>query len=469
MERRHVDLVVACLMGVVSTFTILKWLEARSIQDVNKGENEDERPTKGQSVSSSKSPSLSPETLQSQEEDLHTHCQQRIKTERLGRIRAEKTLRSTLLTQIHQSGYPLHIIGTVSSPYTARRGTPRQGLLVPSSVSYLTLHSSIPTDTLLGLDTHSHIFILFLFHENTNLPKTLLSQPSHRGTSCKSAGFSGRVPTFAARVLPPLLDGGKVGVFATRAPHRPNALGMSLARVVEVDVENRRVTVAGADIVDGTPVVDIKPWGVYDCPSCFKSTVFDGQTPGKLDPSLLAASSSSIVAPSIPPSFYSPVIPNWILSGLLHPYILPVRFLPDALESLTHLVSTSQCRFYHPGQEQNLIDAITQILGLDIRSTLRGRGKGPQVSTDKSLNDDETANGSDTQPLVATDLIGSRLLSSTNPQEVIEQFYEFEYDTLHVDFVVKKDDEFDGKPWVLVKEIRLRLDGVEEGQPLESS
>lgn len=56
----------------------------------------------------------------------------------------------------------------------------------------------------------------------------------------------------------PRLDGGKMGVFATRSPHRPCPLGLSVARVV--GVQGRTLVLGGADIVDGSPVLDIKPY-----------------------------------------------------------------------------------------------------------------------------------------------------------------------------------------------------------------
>ena len=57
---------------------------------------------------------------------------------------------------------------------------------------------------------------------------------------------------------PPRLDGGRVGLFATRTPHRPNPIGLSLARILEVKGDT--ITFGGIDLVDGTPILDVKPY-----------------------------------------------------------------------------------------------------------------------------------------------------------------------------------------------------------------
>jgi tRNA-Thr(GGU) m(6)t(6)A37 methyltransferase TsaA len=88
------------------------------------------------------------------------------------------------------------------------------------------------------LDEYSHIWVLFHFHDNTD-----------QESSTK------------AKVLPPRKKkGGKVGVFCCRTPHRPNAIGLSLVRVVGVDEKRGLVHISGVDIIDGTPVIDIKPF-----------------------------------------------------------------------------------------------------------------------------------------------------------------------------------------------------------------
>jgi tRNA-Thr(GGU) m(6)t(6)A37 methyltransferase TsaA len=90
-----------------------------------------------------------------------------------------------------------------------------------------------PADSLSGLEKFSHIWILFHFHQN-------------------------KTARFHAKVHPPRLQGESVGVFASRSPHRPNPIGLSLVQVVEVHSDG--LTVRGVDMVSGTPVLDIKPY-----------------------------------------------------------------------------------------------------------------------------------------------------------------------------------------------------------------
>jgi tRNA-Thr(GGU) m(6)t(6)A37 methyltransferase TsaA len=99
-----------------------------------------------------------------------------------------------------------------------------------------------------GLKLYSHVWILFIFHENTNTKKMLRAHADPRKYE------------FPSKVYAPRANGAKVGVFATRTPHRPNPVGLSVARIVEVDPARRTITVASHDLVDGTPILDVKPY-----------------------------------------------------------------------------------------------------------------------------------------------------------------------------------------------------------------
>ena len=141
---------------------------------------------------------------------------------------------------------PLRQIGVVRSCYRDVQGTPRQPLLAPTARAVCVLDKAVVEACALeGLDRHSHVWLLFAFHENTN----------------------GRKRAVAAKVRPPRGRGRKVGCLATRTPHRPSALGLSLVALESVDARARRVVVRGADVVDGSPLVDIKPFlPSYDAP-----------------------------------------------------------------------------------------------------------------------------------------------------------------------------------------------------------
>mmetsp|Transcript_3959 Transcript_3959/g.6058 ORF Transcript_3959/g.6058 Transcript_3959/m.6058 type:complete len:342 (+) Transcript_3959:75-1100(+) len=164
--------------------------------------------------------------------------------ERSGRIKAEVNLRSISKQSSSEGSMILKKIGTIVSPYTKRMGTPRQGALVPSSRAFVQL--DIPLETLDGIQNYSHAWIVFEFHANTDL------------SSSKKT-----------KIRPPRAGGIKVGQLATRSPHRPNALGLSLVVVERLDRSNKRFHISAIDLVNGTPVYDIKPFVPWDSPDKF--------------------------------------------------------------------------------------------------------------------------------------------------------------------------------------------------------
>ena len=139
----------------------------------------------------------------------------------------------------------LEIIATVSSPFKEKFGIPRQPRLADSVVSQIIFKPKFNAfEYVKGIKQHSHIWLLFLFHQN-------LAQG------------------YKAQVRPPRLGGNeKIGVFATRATFRPNGIGMSAVKLLNAEQVDSQVmlTVEGADLLDGTPIVDIKPYIPYsDC------------------------------------------------------------------------------------------------------------------------------------------------------------------------------------------------------------
>ncbi|KAF6127941.1 tRNA methyltransferase O [Phyllostomus discolor] len=134
-------------------------------------------------------------------------------------------------------------IGYLESCFSAKNGTPRQPSICSHSRACLRIRKSIfnnPEHSLMGLEQFSHVWILFVFHKNGHL-------------SCK------------AKVQPPRLNGTKTGVFSTRSPHRPNAIGLTLAKLERVD--GGAIYLSGIDMIHGTPVLDIKPYiADYDLP-----------------------------------------------------------------------------------------------------------------------------------------------------------------------------------------------------------
>ena len=137
--------------------------------------------------------------------------------------------------------FRLETIGIVHSPYREKFAIPRQPGLVDvlSTVELLAPYNRI--EAVRGLEEFSHIWLSFIFHG--------VSQQGWKAT-----------------VRPPRLGGNqRVGVFASRSTHRPNPLGLSVVELVEVqcDTQGVRLLVRGADLLDGTPVIDIKPYLPY--------------------------------------------------------------------------------------------------------------------------------------------------------------------------------------------------------------
>ncbi|EOV9673494.1 tRNA (N6-threonylcarbamoyladenosine(37)-N6)-methyltransferase TrmO [Cronobacter turicensis] len=130
-------------------------------------------------------------------------------------------------------------IGVIRSPYKEKFAVPRQPGLVNSARGELHLIAPYnQPDAVRGLEAFSHIWVVFVFHQTME---------------------GGWRPT----VRPPRLGGNaRMGVFATRSTFRPNPVGMSLVELQGIRCEKDRVilTLSGLDLVDGTPVIDIKPY-----------------------------------------------------------------------------------------------------------------------------------------------------------------------------------------------------------------
>ena len=138
------------------------------------------------------------------------------------------------------------VIARIRTDLPDKFGVPRQSGLVPELGGTIVLEPPYRNpDALRGLEGFSHLWLLFQFHRAAR------------------AEWS---PT----VRPPRLGGNRrMGVFATRSPFRPNAIGLSCVKLEEVRLDEKLgpvLYVSGADLVDGTPILDIKPYLPYaDC------------------------------------------------------------------------------------------------------------------------------------------------------------------------------------------------------------
>jgi tRNA-Thr(GGU) m(6)t(6)A37 methyltransferase TsaA len=125
----------------------------------------------------------------------------------------------------------LTVIGRARTPWTRRQDAPHQPSATPDAEGVLEIDPEF-REGLHDLATFGRVWLLFAFHES-------------RG--------------WAAKVKPPR-GGPKRGVFATRAPNRPSQIGMSSVVVESVDVAAGLVRVRGIDLLDGTPLLDLKPY-----------------------------------------------------------------------------------------------------------------------------------------------------------------------------------------------------------------
>jgi tRNA-Thr(GGU) m(6)t(6)A37 methyltransferase TsaA len=139
----------------------------------------------------------------------------------------------------------LPIIGIMRSPYVEKFGIPRQPNLVQveSFIEMLAPYNVI--EAFEGIEEFSHLWLIWQFHDNKNQQQ---------------------LDKFRPQVRPPRLGGNKkIGVFATRSMYRPAPVGLSVVQLKQVKKVGNivRVYVTGSDLLDGTPILDIKPYIQY--------------------------------------------------------------------------------------------------------------------------------------------------------------------------------------------------------------
>ncbi|XP_028775399.1 uncharacterized protein LOC114732266 isoform X2 [Neltuma alba] len=258
-------------------------------------------------------------------------------SERQGRIRAQQSLRKALAQpkseNVEMNYYPMAPIGIIQSCFTTRNGTPRQPLLVPLARASLIFNTTrVPPSSLEGLAEYSHCWVIYVFHLNTDLEK-LWNHPS------KSK--------FKAKVRVPRLQGGRKGVFATRSPHRPCPIGLTVAKVEAV--QGNKVLLSGVDLVDGTPVLDVKPYLPYS----------DGIVEAK--------------------------VPNWLMEDNLLA-VASISFSEDFTSTLENCwrMAEKKSLYASAGEFQSLIK---QVLSWDIRSV--SQRKRPHDAISKKDNDND--------------------------------------------------------------------------------
>jgi tRNA-Thr(GGU) m(6)t(6)A37 methyltransferase TsaA len=125
--------------------------------------------------------------------------------------------------------FKLRPIGIIRTPFKTRKGTPIQPSGGRDARGTIELDPEFQ-EGLADLDGFSHIILLYHFHQATDVTLKVI----------------------------PFLDSELHGVFATRAPNRPNPIGLSVVKLEKID--GNRLTISDVDILDGTPLLDIKPY-----------------------------------------------------------------------------------------------------------------------------------------------------------------------------------------------------------------
>ncbi|KAG5178469.1 TsaA-like domain-containing protein [Tribonema minus] len=134
-------------------------------------------------------------------------------------------------------------IGVVRSPYKERFGTPRQANVTAGVLEGKAQHGQLVFSrgrnfevALEDLDGFDYVWVISYMHLNQG---------------------------WNPKVKPPRGPRVKRGLFSTRSPHRPNSIALSAVKIVSVDPKGLTVTVEGLDLLDGTPILDIKPYVPY--------------------------------------------------------------------------------------------------------------------------------------------------------------------------------------------------------------
>lgn len=257
-------------------------------------------------------------------------------------------------------------IGVIRSIYRLCVGTPRQGLLAPDARGRIELDkigNSSTGATVSGLEDFSYIWILFHFHLNTQSSK--------------------KERRFKSKIAPPALGGKKVGIYSTRSPHRHNPIGITLCKLDRIQVHGpHEVTlhVSGLDLVDGTPVLDIKPYvPVYDSVNIVSNTEQSTSTLAS-DKASQRLRQLTATALQLPP----PRVPDWIEGGLAtkRNVVITRKANEELKEILNHDSKALQFYGSHCFTDINknaantlgmMLRVIEQVLSIDVRSSHQTR------------------------------------------------------------------------------------------------
>jgi tRNA-Thr(GGU) m(6)t(6)A37 methyltransferase TsaA len=164
-------------------------------------------------------------------------------------------------------------IGHIENIFTDKFGIPRQSGLVGVLSRIVLADEFRNPDVYRGLEDYSHVWLIWEFSANKEVP-------------------------FSPTVRPPRLGGNvRMGVFATRSPYRPNKMGLSCVKIEKIELHTPQgpvLWVSGADLMNGTPILDIKPYlphsdSIPDAKGGFSTQVAWQTLPVEIPDNLLAA------------------------------------------------------------------------------------------------------------------------------------------------------------------------------------
>ena len=286
------------------------------------------------------------------------------------------------------SSFSFTPIGTLSTPFPLCVGTPRQSSLCPSITSTLNLDQSrVGPGIVDGLEKFQWVWVIFVFHENNNWDKI-------EAVNGAAANETATYHQFPSKIAPPSLGGKKVGILGTRSPHRPNQIGISLLKLEEIVLPTKKnnkkfsLILSGADLVDGTPILDVKPFvphydsvGFYEYRSALRY-VRGMEKPHVTMPiddvgrhgSSLELGEDRLECP----------LPDWLAVGLTRRRKIrwELEGEGDVLETLGRLLKTCKKSHFYKKDPIKYKKMVEEVLAVDVRSkfqTAKLRSGGFQV------------------------------------------------------------------------------------------
>ena len=254
----------------------------------------------------------------------------------------------------------------VDSWFNDKNGTPRQPTICKNSkgtidIKDMEIHfpnCKNPRYALDDLADFSHIWIIFIFDRSIE-NRSSLNEEKH-----VNSYFS------KTKIAPPRLGGKRVGLFSTRSPHRPNLIGLTLAKLESI--EGTKINVSGIDLLKGTPILDIKPFiPAYDIPDILSANVCpqnESNIYSAVDKSPKAVMETNAhnkpVVKSVDASNENCDVrtPNWIKAKNIK-----INFTERSLQDIDSLCKAEDEKF----TKLEVIDSIKSVLQADPRSNYR--------------------------------------------------------------------------------------------------